>query len=93
MTEDSLEALRAEFERLANRVRQLETLGAEQKGALEREMRGAFEEMRGAFGGVAARFDGLKSELRYGLEQIDARMERIEGMLRRALNGGSIAPS
>jgi hypothetical protein len=100
MTDDSLEALRADYDKLANRVKQLEALSAEQRGALERQMRGGFEEMRGASRGVGARFDGVESELRYRFEQIDsrfddlgARLDRIETLIRRAFNGGSIAPS
>jgi hypothetical protein len=85
---DTLQALRADFDKLAQRVKQLETLAAEQRGVI----RAGFEEMRGAFWGVAARFDGLESEVRSRLEHIDARLERIETLLQRA-NGGSIAPS
>jgi hypothetical protein len=89
---DSIEAIRHDFDELAARVRRLESHVADRQGALEREMRAGFQ-------GVNARFDGLESELRHRFEQIDrleersdeviARLSRIEGMLAKALNGGT----
>jgi hypothetical protein len=100
VTEDTLKALRGDYDKLAGRVKQLEAeqrMVAEQRVALERQFRAGFEEMRGAFRGIGARFDGLESELRYRFEQTDARfddltarLERIEGMLRRAVSNGEL---
>jgi hypothetical protein len=100
MTEDTLKAPRADYDKLAGRVKRLEAeqrMVAEQRVALERQFRAGFEEMRGAFRGIGARFDGLESELRYRFEQTDARfddltarLERIDGMLRRAVSNGEL---
>jgi hypothetical protein len=59
---------------------------------------GGFESVKASFGGVNARFDGLEAEVRFGFEKIDrlevradsidARLDRIERMLAKALNGG-----
>jgi predicted nuclease with TOPRIM domain len=58
-----------------------------------------FDGVNRRFDGVNARFDGLEAELRHRFEQIDrleersdeviARLNRIEGMLAKALNGGT----
>jgi hypothetical protein len=98
VTEDTLKALRADYDKLAGRVKQLEAeQRMVQRVALERQFRAGFEEMRGAFRGIGARFDGLESELRYRFEQTDARfddltvrLERIEGMLRRAVSNSEL---
>jgi len=89
--ETAIQALRADHDALAGRVKRLEALLGEQKGALEREMRAGFQ-------GVNSRFDGLEAELRYRFDQLDRvetrvddiskRLEQLEAFLRQRLNGG-----
>jgi chromosome segregation ATPase len=76
MPEESLEALRHDYNELEARLRRYEALVSDRQGALEREMRAGFQ-------GVNARFDGLESELRFRFEQIDRLEERMDEVLAR----------
>jgi len=98
MTDDTIEALRAEFDEFADRVKRLGELRAEQKRAFDTQLNAGFGELRAAFqvvikrfDGIDGRFDGLESELRYRFEQldrIDHRLENLETFLRSKLNVG-----
>jgi hypothetical protein len=74
---DPLQALRADHEALAGRVKRLEQATGEQRSAHERRMQAGFD-------GVNAKSDGIEAELRHRFEPLD-RLEEGQAQLAAAL--------
>jgi chromosome segregation ATPase len=90
MPDDTLEAIRHDFDELASRVKRLEALQGEQRRSFDAQLNAGFGEMRAAFqvvnkrfDGIDGRFDGLESELRFRFEQLDRLEERMDEIIAR----------
>jgi hypothetical protein len=101
MPDEAIDRIRADHDELAARER-LPALEREMRAgfqSINAKVDGGFESIKADLRAVNARFDGLEAEVRFGFEKIDrmegrfdgleSRLERIEGMLKKALNGGT----